>query len=161
MPASSLSIVSPCSVNRIGIRTKLLTSNNPVTKLKLPYLFLLELLQFVVEDIFLVLARVLIVPDVIPDHVNVAVDHILLLIQLLQCSVHTLLIVSIVFVLSVHLTLELLMLIPQLAVSLIDVLDFIVGQVHVLGYLRLRLYKMITPWSIPPYSITPYKPCWH
>ena len=102
-------------------------------------MFLFELLQFVVENIVLVLAGILISPDIIPDHVNVAVDDILLLIQFLQSFVNTLLIVCIILVLSLHLTLELLVLIPQLGVSLIDVLYFIVGEVHVLGYLSLRL----------------------
>ena len=49
------------------------------------------------------------------------------------------LIVCVVFVLRLHLTLELLVLLPQLRVALIDVVYLIVGQVHVLRDLGLKI----------------------
>ena len=42
------------------------------------------------------------------------------------------LVVRVVLVLGLHLTLEFLVLLPQLGVSLVDVLNLIVSQVHVL-----------------------------
>ena len=95
-------------------------------------MFLFELVQFVCENVILILPRVLIGSDVIPDHVDVAVNGVFLLVEFLQRLVHAVLVVGVVLVLGLHLTLQLLVVLPELGVALRDVVDLIVSQVHVL-----------------------------
>ena len=107
--------------------------------IRLPLLFLFELVQFVGKNVVLILPRVLVGSDVVPDHVDVAVDRVLLLVKLLERFIHTVLVVRVVFILSLHLALQLLVLLPQLRVALVDVVYLIVGQVHVLRDLGLKI----------------------
>ena len=105
--------------------------------IRLPLLFLFELVQFVGKNVVLILPRVLVGSDVVPDHVDVAVNGILFLVQFLERLVHAVLVVRVVLVLGLHLTLQLLVVLPELGVPLSDVIDLVVGQVHVFGYLSL------------------------
>ena len=101
-------------------------------------MFLFQLVQFVRENVVLILPGVLVSSDVVPNHVDVAVDRVLLLVKFLERFVHAVLVVRVVLVLSLHLTLQLLVILPELGVALSDVVDLVVGQVHVLGYLSLK-----------------------
>ena len=107
--------------------------------IRLPLLFLFELVQFVGKNVVLILPRVLVGSDVVPDHVDVAVDRVLLLVKFLERFVHAVLVVRVVLVLGLHLTLQLLVVLPELGVALRDVVDLVVGQVHVLRYLSLKM----------------------
>ena len=108
-------------------------------KHKLPLLFLFQLVQFVRKNVVLILPRVLVCPDVIPDHVDVAVDRVLLLVKFLERFVYAVLVVRVVLILSLHLTLQFLVILPELGVPFCDVVDLVVSQVHVLGYLSLKM----------------------
>ena len=105
-------------------------------------LFLFQLVQFVRENVVLILPGVLVCPDVVPDHVDVAVDCVLLLVKFLERFVYAVLVVRVVLILSLHLTLQFLVILPELGVSLCDVVYLVVGQVHVLGYLGLGIEQL-------------------
>ena len=105
-------------------------------------MFLFQLVQFVRENVVLILPGVLVCSDVVPDHVDVAVDRVLLLVKFLERFVHAVLVVRVVLILSLHLALQLLVILPELGVSLSDVVDLVVGQVHVLGYLGLEIEQL-------------------
>ena len=105
-------------------------------------MFLFQLVQFVRKNVVLILPGVLVCPDVVPDHVDVAVDRVLLLVKFLERFVHTVLVVRVVFILSLNLALQLLVILPQLGVALRDVVDLVVGQVHVLRYLSLEIQEL-------------------
>ena len=105
-------------------------------------MFLFQLVQFVRKYVVLILPGVLVSSDVVPDHVDVAVDGVLLLVKFLERLVHAVLVVRVVLILSLHLTLQLLVILPELGVPLSDVVDLVVGQVHVLGYLSLKIEQL-------------------
>ena len=105
-------------------------------------LFLFQLVQFVRENVVLILPGVFVCSDVVPDHVDVAVDRVLLLVKFLERFVDAVLVVRVVLVLSLHLTLQFLVILPELGVSLSDVVYLVVGQVHVLGYLGLQIEQL-------------------
>ena len=107
--------------------------------IRLPLLFLFELVQFVGKNVVLILPRVLVGSDVVPDHVDVAVDRVLLLVKFLERFVYAVLVVRVVLILSLHLTLQFLVILPELGVPFCDVVDLVVSQVHVLGYLSLKM----------------------
>ena len=105
-------------------------------------MFLFQLVQFVRKNVVLILPGVLVCPDVVPDHVDVAVDRVLLLVKFLERLVYAVLVVRVVFILGLHLALQFLVILPQLGVTLRDVVYLVVGQVHVLGYLSLEIEQL-------------------